>query len=93
MTTGTEIISTEILKRFFSAIDLLVDSGEMTGLQSFCNTYNLNRARYSKLRAGVKEGRDAQYKSIEVVAIAYLCRDFGISTDWILLGQGTPKGR
>jgi len=80
----------EIQKRFFEAIDLLIESGKIKGLQTFCNDYGLHRPKYSNLRTFSKDKskQGTGYKLIDVDALAYLVEDFDISSDWLLLGKG-----
>lgn len=81
-----------IQTRFFQAIELLIESGKLSGLQPFCNEYGLHRPKYSNLRsAEVNPSLNvnlAGYKCIDIDALAYLAADFGISSDWLLLGRG-----
>jgi hypothetical protein len=77
--------------RFFQAIDLLIQSGKIAGLQTFCNKYGLHRPKYSNLRSA-ETNRDVNapgYKFIDIDALAYLAADYGISSDWLLLGKGS----
>lgn len=77
--------------RFFQAVDLLIQSGKIRGLQSFCKAYGLHRPKYSNLRTSVTSNDHnlAGYKVIDIDALAYLSADFGISADWLLLGTGS----
>lgn len=80
----------EIQERFFQAIDLLIESGKIKGLQTFCNDYDLHRPKYSNLRTYSKDEskKGTGYKFIDLDALAYLVQDFGVSSDWLLLGRG-----
>ena len=78
-----------VQRRFFEAIDELIAKSDLAGLQTFCNDYNLHRAKYSNLRSAVRDPEhDARYKFIDIDAIIYLVRDFKVSADWLLLGKG-----
>lgn len=80
----------EIQSRFFQAIELLIKSGKLAGLQTFCKEHGLHRPKYSNLRsAEINSDVNAPgYKFIDIDALAYLVADFGISSDWLLLGMG-----
>lgn len=79
----------EIQKRFFEALDLLIESGRIKGLLTFCTEYNLHRPKYSNIRTSLNEGKPGTgYKFIDIDALAYLVEDFGISADWLLMGTG-----
>ncbi len=79
----------EIQKRFFEAIDILIESKKITGLLPFCKEYNLHRPKYSNIRSLVKENKPGTgYKLIDIDALAYLVDDYKISADWLLTGRG-----
>ncbi len=79
-----------IQSRFFQAIDLLIESGKIKSLQSFCADYGLHRPKYSNLRTRAKDNTKigTGYKFIDIDSLAYLVQDFGISADWLLTGKG-----
>ena len=79
-----------IQERFFQAIDLLIESGKIKSLQAFCTDYSLHRPKYSNLRTNSKDKRKegTGYKFIDIDALAYVVADFGISSEWLLLGRG-----
>ena len=77
--------ATEINKRFFFAIDYLVDIKEIRGLYTFTKKHNLN---YWNLYTVRKEpGR----RVLKVEYIALLAKDFNISLEYILLGNGPMR--
>lgn len=83
----------DIQKRFFQALDTLIQGGRIRGLKTFCNQYGLHRPKYSNIRTGIRnegkvDNRDSGYKLIDIDAMAYLVSDYGVSADWLLLGRG-----
>lgn len=80
----------EIQNRFFEALDLLIESGKIKGLQTFCNDYGLHRPKYSNLRTFSRDQSKlgTGYKFIDLDSLSYLVEDFGVSSDWLLLGKG-----
>lgn len=78
-----------VQRRFFEAIDILVLQGKLAGLQTFCIEHDLHKAKYSTLRSSLtKPNYEARYKLIDIDAIVHLVKDYGVSSDWILLGRG-----
>jgi hypothetical protein len=81
-----------IQKRFFEALDLLINTKQCGGLQTFCNNHGLNRVKYSNIRTELRkpasEAKPTNYKVIDLDALAYLCKDFGVSPEWLLFGKG-----
>jgi hypothetical protein len=87
----------EIQKRFFEALDMLISSGKIRGLQTFCDEYKLHRPKYSNIKNHLYKPSDGTgYKFIDIDALSYLVADYGISSDWLLLGKDgmfkTKKG-
>jgi hypothetical protein len=79
----------EIQERFFQALNLLIESGKIKGMQSFCTEYDLHRPTYSNIRTMVTDGKPGTgYKFIDIDALSYLVDDYGISADWLLSGRG-----
>lgn len=79
----------DIQKRFFTAIQMAKEVGRTTGLKSFCEDHNLNLVKYYRVKGGLgKPIKEMHYKSIDIDALLYVCHDFGVSADWLLLGRG-----
>lgn len=79
----------EIQKRFFQALDLLIESGKIKGLLPFCNEYGLHRPKYSNIRKLMQQNEHGTgYKLIDIDALYYLVDDYNISADWLLTGRG-----
>ena len=80
----------EIQRRFFEAISLAKSLGKTGGLKSFCDEHNLNPVKYYRIKGDIgKPIEEMHYKSIDIDALLYLCRDFGVPPSWLLLGRGT----
>ena len=75
-------IRSEINKRFFQALDMIVQSGAIRGEATFCNEHNIDRRNFQKTRIKPTEQR------IRIEWIYYLSTDFNISADWIFTGKG-----
>lgn len=79
----------DIQRRFFEAISLAKLLGKTTGLKSFCEAHNLNLVKYYRIKGDLgKPIGEMHYKAIDIDALLYVCRDFSVSTDWLLLGRG-----
>ncbi|WP_298072343.1 hypothetical protein [uncultured Bacteroides sp.] len=71
-----------VTKRFFEAIDTLKAQKKIRGLQTFTNKYKINRWNMITVRTKPK------VSVLKPEWIVYLVRDYGISANWILLGNG-----
>lgn len=78
-----------IQQRFFEALDIMIASGQIKGLKTFCTTHGLNRTKYSRIKNALGMPIETMtYKMIDLDAIAALCSDFGVNPEWLLLGIG-----
>jgi hypothetical protein len=78
----------DIQGRFFEAINALINIGIIRGLQTFCEQYDLLREKYAQVKSGKNEDDPRLAKHIDIEALAYLVRDYGVSAEWLLLGRG-----
>lgn len=79
----------DIQRRFFEAISMAKAMGKTTGLKSFCEAHRLNRVKYYRIKNDLnKPIAEMHYKAIDIDALLYVCRDFGVSSEWLLLGRG-----
>ena len=74
--------SLEIADRFFQAIDVLIQSGELRGLQSFAKRHRLNSGNFNTLK------NNRGKRAVKTEYLAYLAEDFNVSCEWLLLGKG-----
>jgi hypothetical protein len=74
--------SIQISKRFFEALNALVVRGDLRGKQTFTTKYGIDRWNLNKVQ------KDPEKQSVSMVWIAYLARDYGVSSHWVLTGQG-----
>ena len=72
----------KIQSRFFKAMDSLIRKNKISALNEFCLKYGLHKSKYYELRDG------GHYKFIDIDALTYLVKDYGISADWLLTGRG-----
>lgn len=87
---------TAIQKRFFDALDILISTGQVNGLKGFCEESGTNRCKYSKIRsslnnpesASANDTQTSNYRFIDIEAVAYLCENFRVNPEWLLLGRG-----
>jgi hypothetical protein len=78
----------EIQKRFFEALEMAIQDKAITGLQGFCKDHQLNRVKYQRIRVALQNPNANQmYKIIDLDALSYICNDFNISAEWLLLGK------
>lgn len=72
----------EITNRFFQAIAILKSQGKIRGLRQITTMYGLNYGNTHTIKTC------PQTYILKPELIAKLCKDFGICSEWILLGDG-----
>lgn len=79
----------EIQRRFFQALDMAISLGKVGSLTAFCDDHKLNRTKYSRIRSTLDRPMEERlYKIIDLDALSSICRDFGVSAEWLLTGKG-----
>lgn len=71
-----------IVGRFFEALTWLKESRQIRGLKTFTDRYGINRRsmRRLQLTPGTNDFKAAW--------LTFLVRDYGISAQWLLTGEG-----
>lgn len=72
----------EITKRFFLALDTLKNERKIRGIQTFTRAHGINRWNLITVR------NTPDRAALKVEYIHYLCKDYHISTHWIIFGTG-----
>ena len=85
-------IEANINRRFFQAMAALEELGSIRSLSGFCDEVGLSSPRFREMRLeyGVAPapGRVSRYSSLNMEALYYLVKDYGVSGDWLLSGRG-----
>ena len=81
-TMDINAISKGIKERFFMALDTLTSKGVIRGVGTFAKMHGLNASNLRMYRY-----RDNWEVSSEY--LYYIIRDFGISSNWLITGQGS----
>ncbi|MEI6755031.1 MAG: hypothetical protein WCK78_17935 [Paludibacter sp.] len=74
--------SIKIINRFYQAIDTIVSMKLIRGKKTFTDRYNIDRRRF------ILVSRTPESDSFQLVWITYLVKDFGVSAQWIMTGNG-----
>lgn len=75
--------SQQITRRFFEALYALKERRIIRGKQTFTSRYGINRWNLNAL-----EQQQSTQNSVQLAWLVYLVRDYGISAQWLLLGEG-----
>lgn len=71
-----------IVSRFFDAIDFLIKQKHIRGVQTFTKKYGINRWNFYTVKEQPESGM------FEVGWLENIVRDFDISAEWLLTGNG-----
>lgn len=74
--------SIQIINRFYKALDTIVSMKLIRGKKTFTDRYNIDRRRF------IYVSRNPESDAFQLVWITYIVRDFGVSSQWILTGNG-----
>jgi hypothetical protein len=72
----------KIVERFFKALYDLKARKVIRGKQTFARKYNINSRNFWQLE------QDKSRDILQLVWLAYLVTDYGVSAEWLLTGNG-----
>ena len=72
----------QIMIRFYSALDALIEKKELKGVNTCCRLYNIDR------RNLLAQRKDLDRAILQISWMQPIVKDFGVSGDWLLTGRG-----
>lgn len=72
----------EITKRFFIAIDKLIELKYIRGVKTLSTKYNINYWNFKTLK------KEPSKRILKPEYIRYIVNDYGVSANWIITGKG-----
>lgn len=81
--------SQDVIRRFFAALDAVIKNrdNKLRGRATFCRRYDIDRRNLYQLE------KDMSRDIFKAAWLTYLVRDFGVSAQWLLTGEGEMMGR
>lgn len=79
--------SVKIIKRFYEALDMLIASNILRGIQTFTRAYDINKRNFYTAR------KEPDRDIFQMAWLSYLVRDFGVSSQWLMTGIGGMFGK
>lgn len=80
--------SAEITRRFFEALNKLIQLKVIRGKKTFTERYGINRWNLNALEKG-----QSTQNSVQLDWLTFIVRDYGISARWLLTGEGEMFAR
>jgi len=75
--------SIEVVNRFFEAVEVLKRDKIIRGLKTLTKRYGLNDRNVRTQRS------EPERNIFQVAWLSYLVRDYAISPEWLLMGEGS----
>ena len=76
-------IGKDINKRFFLALDKLVEDRQIRGIQTFTKEFGINRWNMLTVK------KEPNCRFVKTEWLSYLVLHYRISAEWLLTGRGT----
>lgn len=73
--------SQRINKRFYEAFDILIATGQIKSLHSFCVENGIDRRNFVRLR-------EEPQREFQLSLLSVLVSEYNVSAEWLLLGRG-----
>lgn len=71
-----------IVKRFYQAIEHLIEYKILWGKKTFCVEYSINTWNFNTVQ------KNPESDMFQIAWLGYLVKDYGISAEWLLTGKG-----
>lgn len=79
--------SVKIVNRFYEALDMLIATNILRGIQTFTTAYEINKRNFYTAR------KEPDRDIFQMAWLSYLIRDFGVSAQWLMTGVGGMFGK
>lgn len=78
--------SIKIIERFFQALETLIDTNVIRGIQTFTTKYGINKRNFYTAR------KEPERDMFQMSWLAHMINDFGVSAQWLMTGVGGMFG-
>lgn len=75
-------ISKQIMERFYSALDAIIESKKIRGVNTYCRLYDIDRRNF------IAQRKDLDRGWFQVSWLQPMVREYGVSAKWLLTGFG-----
>lgn len=74
--------SKQIMERFYSALDAIIESKKIRGVNTYCRLYEIDRRNF------IAQRKDLDRGWFQVSWLQPMVREYGVSARWLLTGFG-----
>ena len=75
-------VSKQIMERFYSALDAIIESKKIRGVNTYCRLYEIDRRNF------IAQRKDLDRGWFQVSWLQPMVREYGVSAKWLLTGFG-----
>ena len=75
-------VSKQIMERFYSALDAIIESKKIRGVNTYCRLYEIDRRNF------IAQRKDLDRGWFQVSWLQPMVREYGVSAKWLLTGIG-----
>jgi len=75
-------VSKQIMERFYSALDAIIESKKIRGVNTYCRLYEIDRRNF------IAQRKDLDRGWFQVSWLQPMVREYGVSARWLLTGVG-----
>lgn len=75
-------VSKQIMERFYSALDAIIESKKIRGVNTYCRLYEIDRRNF------IAQRKDLDRGWFQVSWLQPMVREYGVSARWLLTGGG-----
>ena len=75
-------VSKQIMERFYSALDAIIESKKIRGVNTYCRLYEIDRRNF------IAQRKDLDRGWFQVSWLQPMVREYGVSARWLLTGAG-----
>lgn len=76
------LVNVVVHRRFFQALDHLIERGIVQSFYEFAKTYNINPSNFYQLQ------KNPQDRTLPISYLFFLVQDYGVDGNWMFTGQG-----
>lgn len=75
-------VSKQIMERFYSALDAIIESKKIRGVNTYCRLYEIDRRNF------IAQRKDLDRGWFQVSWLQPMVMEYGVSARWLLTGFG-----
>lgn len=77
-----QTINKQIMERFYSALDAIIESKKIRGVQTYCRLYDIDRRNF------IAQRKDPERGWFQLYWLYPMVREYGVSARWLITGYG-----